>query len=185
MHVACRQRVRIPGTTSEWPTINRGVPQGSVLGPLLFNIFVNDLFYVKINGQIMNYADDNHLCNANINLTDLQCDMEKDADSAVIWFNDNNMAANPDKFQTIVMSKPGGEELPLTVMGNDISVTHEIISLGVTLDDKLYFKSHVTTICHRASRQINSFKRFAKLLTEEKRLMVYKCFILSNFLYLL
>ena len=101
----------------------------------------------------------------------------------MIWFNDNNMAANPDKFQAIVMSKRGGEELPLTVMGNDISVTHEIISLGVTLDDKLHFKSHVTTICHRTSRQINSFKRFAKLLTEEKRLMVYKSFILSNFLY--
>ena len=57
-----RQRVKISGEVSNWFTINRGVPQGSVLG-LLFNIFLNDLFLVQISGNIANCADDNHLYN--------------------------------------------------------------------------------------------------------------------------
>ena len=58
-----RQRTKVMGRCSEWVTINRGVPQGSVLGPLLFNVFVNDLFYTDIDSMICNYADDNHLVN--------------------------------------------------------------------------------------------------------------------------
>ena len=71
----------------------------------------------------------------------------------------------------------------MSVKNSDLSPTNEIKVLGVTLDDRLNFKSHVDDICNRASRQINSFKRFSKYLKIDKRLSVYKSFIQSNFSY--
>ena len=52
-------RVKINSTHSDWMEIKQGVPQGSILGPLLFNIYINDIFYILEKSQLCNYADDN------------------------------------------------------------------------------------------------------------------------------
>ena len=101
-----RHRVEITGTCSEWAIINRGVPQGSVLGPLLFNIFLNDLFYVNMGSEIANYADDNHLYYEDKCYNVLKSVLENDVISATAWFDNNYMCANPDKFQSIILHEP-------------------------------------------------------------------------------
>ena len=86
-----RQRVKVMGEFSDCATINRGVPQGSVMGPLLFNIFLNDLFYVDMNCEIANYADDNHLYYANNCAITLKNVLENDTRAAIAWFENNYM----------------------------------------------------------------------------------------------
>ena len=57
-----KQRVKLRGCVSDWTTITKGVPQGSVLGPLLFNLFLNDIYFTNSTAELYNYADDNTIC---------------------------------------------------------------------------------------------------------------------------
>ena len=137
-----RQRVKISGEVSNWSTINRGVPQGSVLGPLLFNIFLNDLFLVQISGNIVNYADDNHLYNKNVCVENLLDHLVNDANAAVTWFHENHMVANPEKFQSIILSRNGGVCTPILVKNNDLCPTNHMLMIYViVLPDKLILSS--------------------------------------------
>ena len=178
-----RQRVKVRGGFSELSIINRGVPQGSVLGPLLFNIFMNDIFYSDIGSNIYNYADDNHLCTHNKCVSSVITLIESDSEKAISWFNDNDMDANADKFQFLAMDRNGLVPSSISVQGHTIPSCDNINVLGITLDSKLKFNEHISKICTKASRQINALKRISKHLNEESRLQIFKTFIASNFTY--
>ena len=177
------QRVKIMGTSSDWATINRGIPQGSVLGPLLFSIFLNDLFYLPLNSALVNYADDNHLCNSNKNLDVLQKELESDCARAVQWFAENQTTANSGKFQSFLLSRHNIETFNINIGDHIISRNNNLKILWITLDEKLNFNEHIRNICQTSSRQINALRRISKFLNQQCHEKVYKRFIDADFGY--
>ena len=93
-----KQRTKIGSSYNSWYDIIRGVPQGSSLGPLLFNIYINDLFFVIKLSEVCNFADDNTLYSSNKELELVFRNLESDLNNVLAWFNINSLKANPGKF---------------------------------------------------------------------------------------
>ena len=89
------QRVKVGDTFSDWMYVRKGVPQGSVLGPMFFNLFINDLFYHIKTVKLNTYADDGQLYTSDTNPRRLEERMVRDIEIANSWFNCNGMIANP------------------------------------------------------------------------------------------
>ena len=178
------QRVKLGDHVSNWMPIIKGVPQGSIMGPLIFNIFLNDIFYFLKKCKIYNYADDNTVSYAHKQVTVLKSVVEEETQTTLNWFDDNQMQANPGKFQAIVGGKKTFSELKsFTVANNSIPCEETVKLLGVELDYQLNFNEQVSRICQKVARQLNVLQRISKFLSEETRLLVFKSFIRSNFSY--
>ena len=99
------QQVKLNGIVSSWSAMKKGVPQGSILGPLLFNVFINDIVYFLEHRTLYNYADDNTVSFSKPGLDKLIQTLQSENQILLNWFNENCMQANPDKFQAIAVGK--------------------------------------------------------------------------------
>ena len=92
------QRVKVNGTYSNWQQAKSGVSQGSVLGPLLFNLVFNDFIYVIEDSQVCNFTDDYAIYAFDDGIEAISRLLKGDVNNALEWFKYNQMRANPDKF---------------------------------------------------------------------------------------
>ena len=100
-----KQNVRINNTHSVFQVLSSGVNQGSILVPLLFNIFINDLYLWITKTELLNFADDNIISAAEGTIENLISTLETASKAAIEWFKLNEMIVNPEKFQAIVLKK--------------------------------------------------------------------------------
>ena len=181
--VGRRQRVKIGTCFSAWQEIKAGVPQGYVLGPFLFNLFINDFFCEIQHSQVCNFADDNTIYACGQNLDSVASNIESDMKAAICWYKNNEMVANPEKFQLMFIGLKDDIKLCIDINGIVVQMTDSVKLLGVTIDSMLNFNQHVQSICKKASKKVRAFSRIAPNLEYEKNVMLYTSFVLSNFNY--
>ena len=175
------QRTKINSSFSNWEELLCGVPQGSVLGPILFNIYINDMFFQFVDAHVCNFADDTTLTACNINMKDLLHELEDNTLSAIIWFENNYMKLNQSKCHFLTCGSQ--EHLWIRVGDERIWESQSEKLLGMIVDKKLSFDLHLRTLCKKVNQKVSALARVVQILPFHKRHLIMKTFIESQFSY--
>ena len=165
-------------------TISKGCPQGSLFGPLAYNIFSNDLLLSIQNiCDIYNYADDNSIGYSANTVAEVTDKLNSVASLMMEWFESNSLQANPNKFQFIIHSPNNALYDSMLSINNNVQLkpVAEVKLLGVTFDSKLTFTKHINNLCIKAGRHINALSRLSNVLSKDSKQQLFQTFILSNF----
>ena len=168
-----KQRTKINSDFSSWEEILFGVPQGSILGPLLFNIFLCDLFFIMNEIDFASYADDNTPYVVGNNIEDVIIKLQNASLTLFQWFYDNQMKANPDKCHFICSTD---DKVNITVENQKMCNSPCEKLLGVRFDSKLTFDAHINDICKKAGLKLKALARITPYMDlNKKRLLLNKC----------
>ena len=157
------QRTKIGNEYRSWKEIISGIPQGSTLRPLFFNIHLCDLFFIIEKFNIANFADDNTPYVTGDNISSVVKLLEEAACDIFQWFKDNEMKANAAKCHVLLNTSN-----ELTVKINEAQIKNSQLEklLGITTDNDLKFGDHINNICRKASAKISALPVYG--LAEKK-----------------
>ena len=159
-----RQRVVVNGQFSSWLPVTSGVPQGSVLGPLLFILFINDISLVVSNSTVKLFAD--------VDL--LQCDLSK----VVAWAKTWMLRLNPDKCESIVLSNRRVPPVPHYYLNSKLISCKPVARyLGIFVDCHLNWNSHCQHVAAKATRSLNFLRHCLFNCSSKVKSASYKCIV--------
>ena len=165
-----------------------GVPQGSILGPILFICFVNDLPEQFENCKIISYADDTQILVSTKSTKEIKLRLENLIQTAQKWYNRNSLLNNASKTEIMIISKSKNKEtfeINITDSGKEkkLKLKTSIKVLGVHLDEKLNWNKQTSEVNKRARYATRNLQRTNHLLPFKSRLLLYNCLVACHFNY--
>ena len=177
------QRVKVVSTYSSAKQISIGIPQGSVPGPLLFNIFINDLFLIEVESDIYNFTDDTTMYACDTSIETVIIILGSDLHRILQCFTDNGIKASPSKFQIMFLGQEDMSKLCLNINGLLIPSSKQVELLGVNIDNSLKFEAHIKELCRKVNQKVHAFGRLRPFLGEQKSKVFFNSVVMSNFSY--
>ena len=182
------QKCSVNGSLSSSCSLTCGVPQGTILGPLLFLLYINDLPNCLSNCEPRMYADDTHLTYAGGDLESIQLCLNEDLTNVFNWLQANKLTLNMTKTEFMLIGS--GQRLgtltasPTTRMNStQVSQVTSTKSLGVIIDDRLDWHSHIEKLTKKIASGIGCLKRVRHLIPASTLHLLYQALVKPHFDY--
>ena len=165
-----------------------GVPQGAILGTLLFLLYINDLPNCLSNCEPRMYADETHLTHAGDCVDNLQLYFNLDLENVHNWLRANKLTLNMTKTEFMLMGSRQRlstltDSSTITINDNQVSQVTTTKTLGVTIDNKLDWSSHIDKLAKKVASGIGAIKRISHLVPQATLHLIYHALIKAHFDY--
>ena len=178
-----KQFVQINDAKSAYRSVTSGVPQGSVLGPLLFLIYINDLPQVIHTSDMYLFADDTKLI---LDVTENHPDtFQADLDETLLWCQTWKLKLNTEKCTTMTFTNNRTNQNIYNINHQQVTASNTARDLGITISNTLTFDEHYKTICTKAFQSFSLIRRFMHLqhASMETKRQLYLCLVRSKLTY--
>ena len=174
------QFVSVNGAVSKKQAISCGVPQGSILGPLLFLIYINDIIRCSHIMQFVLFADDTNIFFSSQSLAELENIINKELDHLAMWFKANKLSLNIDKTSYILFRNRGKKvknNLNINIDGVNINQVTSAKFLGLYIDEQLTWTNHIRHISSKISKNIGIIRKLSYIVSQHVLTTLYHTLI--------
>ena len=183
------QKCQIQGSVSSEKLIKCGVPQGSILGPLFFLLYINDLPQCLDKTKPRLFADDTNLTVSGDSITDLETAVNSDLEKLRKWLIANKLSLNVAKTEFMLIGSKqmikniSNLQLNVKIENESIKQVYESKTLGVTIDQHLSWKTNTENICKKITSGISALRRLKEFADKQTLLSVYNAIVRPYFDY--
>lgn len=181
-----QQCVDVNGTISSMLPVKRGVPQGSILGPLLFILYINDFTKIDATLKYCLYADDSNIFFHGSSVADLENRVQNFVDKLRIWCTENSLLLNSEKTKIVIFrarNKNLDKHMSVTYNGSQLCVVKDVKFLGVWLDENITFAKHIAELDTKLRKCCGIVNRYRHIFPFKVKKIIYCALFYSNLNY--